>query len=608
MSARVHKYFLRLSLKHDMSSDGAIIGNAREYSSPASRLNPGRKNQVIVLAGATAVGKSKVAQLLCRHLGNCEIVVADSVQVYKHLNIGSNKPSIDEQAEIPHHCLDLVDPSMTYSCGDFVREAVPIIYDILNRGNVPVVVGGSTMWIQWLVQGVPDAPKADDVVLAQADALLHDATLTRNWDAAVAVLRTYSPERASKIGPNDWYRCRRYLEVALSTHSRGIVEEGQETDNDATNGASVGCALEGARTPVLPGLDVRCFFMSEDRDELYRTIDSRCEAMLHAGLLQEVTNLVLHEHLLPNTVSAKAIGYRQTLEYLGEYHKLQDARAFQQYLGEFTTATRNYAKRQLHWYRKDKEFLWMRIQRSIEDGIGDMPYQRVVQELCHWKNSSRQAYNQMIRHQLLRAHAVGKMRQWLKRRPKGERLTDYDWLAVAAMVAAGEIRAPQGQAIIGKEEVAWSATFFASQGQDQVDFETLRNVGTPSSEVLDEDEALEQLSLQGSRGSMPRALPEFPNPPLPPSEWTAEDVMVRAAEVNSGSKVQRSPMANKLREYAYNAEDPALRLRALLTVADEAASELRQKYPNILDTFFPDRERPLSRSKSPSSAHVKSCS
>ena len=129
-------------------------------------------NQVIILAGATSVGKSKVAQLLCEEHGNCEVVIADSVQIYKYLDIGSNKPSLEEQRRVPHHLVDICEPHETYSSGEFVKSAVPIIYDILNRGKVPIVVGGSTMYLQWLVQGTPDAPKASKEIEVKAESLL----------------------------------------------------------------------------------------------------------------------------------------------------------------------------------------------------------------------------------------------------------------------------------------------------------------------------------------------------------------------------------------------------------------------------------------------------
>jgi tRNA dimethylallyltransferase len=106
------------------------------------------KNQVIIIAGATSVGKSAVAQEVCNTIKNAEIVIADSVQVYRYLDIGSNKPTKEEMLEVPHHMVDLCDPSEVLSTGDFSRRAADIIHEILARNKVPVVVGGSTMWIE----------------------------------------------------------------------------------------------------------------------------------------------------------------------------------------------------------------------------------------------------------------------------------------------------------------------------------------------------------------------------------------------------------------------------------------------------------------------------
>ena len=111
----------------------------------------GQKKKIIVLAGPTAVGKSAVAALLCKNLPKAEIVVADSVQIYRHMDIGSNKPSLEEQAAVPHHMVDICEPREQLSSGEFVERVAPIIHDILKRGGLPVLVGGSTMWMQWYV-------------------------------------------------------------------------------------------------------------------------------------------------------------------------------------------------------------------------------------------------------------------------------------------------------------------------------------------------------------------------------------------------------------------------------------------------------------------------
>lgn len=165
------------------------------------------------------------------------------------------------------------------------------------------------MWIQWLVHGIPDAPKASEEALTRSAALIDEIERARDWDAAITILRQYDPARAEKIAKNDWYRLRRYLEIGIDLHLRGGVEgvaEGEEKRS-----------LTGERQEVLPKdkYDVRCLFLVEDREELYPIIEERCEQMLSNGLFSETANLVLSHKLRPDDVICKSIGYRQVLEY-----------------------------------------------------------------------------------------------------------------------------------------------------------------------------------------------------------------------------------------------------------------------------------------------------
>ena len=310
------------------------------------------------------------------------------------------------------------------------------------------------MWLQWLVQGTPDAPKAEPHIIARVDDMLRpfdqEDKEGPDWSTAAAILEEHDPVRFKTLSRNDWYRLRRYLEVALS------VQE-NSGDNSKT--------LENVRVPNLPGLDLRCFFLSEDREQLYRCIDARCEQMLHMGLVQEVAELVKSETLTPATSVSKAIGYRQTIDYMAKRIAMQeqqrvhgtelglevDLKTFGEYIEGFATATRNYAKRQLHWYRQDKEFLWLQINRGVVtaksasgplrgsgsgseseseseteigsekegaaglgldgDDMGDAPYHKVVTELKHWCDLPASNYRQMIKHQIQRGVAVKTLRQ-----------------------------------------------------------------------------------------------------------------------------------------------------------------------------------------------------
>ena len=473
----------------------------------ASAALPHTKNQVIVLAGATAVGKSAVARHLCRTLGNCEIVLADSVQIYRHLDIGSNKPSAEEMRETPHHMVDICDPHDAYSCGDFVKQAAPIIRDILARGKVPVVVGGSTMWLQWLVHGVPDAPKPDPEVVKEAEALLADASERADWDAAVEVARPFDPERVGRLGRNDWYRLQRYLEVGLSLRRGAGASEGAGSGGGSGGGKdSPRVGVTGQRTKPLADLDLRCFFLSESREQLYHTIDSRCQDMLRAGLVREVRDLLLEEQLTPAAVPARASGYRQTIEYLQALAAADDASgglgkvaaaaqgsgslsvaAFSEFVRLFCTATRNYAKRQFQWYRRDKAFLWTRITRPGLDtaaaaktasSAGEAasapdpaePYARAAAELLHWCSQPQSNFGQAIKHQLQRSASVAAIRS---RMHHGHRMkvagSVHDWIAVAALVHSGELRPPALHAGMTAAEVAesWATGFDASTAAER---------------------------------------------------------------------------------------------------------------------------------------------
>lgn len=271
--------------------------------------------KVIILAGATSAGKSAVSMELAR-LIDAEIVIADSVQVYRGLDIVSNKPTPEDTAKVPHHLIDVLEPSENFTAGEFCRMAVEKIDDISRRGKTPIIVGGATMWIKWLVEGIPDAPASTERVAQLAQALLSDAEASKDWDSAMTILRRYSTRQADKLFPNDWYRMRRYLEVAIELHERVQQNEDGGTASSAFDDATVTTTLQNKRRPLLEGYDVRCFFLSEDRETLCHRIDHRCEMMLANGMINEVGDLLLSGALTPVGNVWKAIGYREAINYL----------------------------------------------------------------------------------------------------------------------------------------------------------------------------------------------------------------------------------------------------------------------------------------------------
>eukprot|EP00633_Aureoumbra_lagunensis_P004629 CAMPEP_0197309114 /NCGR_PEP_ID=MMETSP0891-20130614/7676_1 /TAXON_ID=44058 ORGANISM="Aureoumbra lagunensis, Strain CCMP1510" /NCGR_SAMPLE_ID=MMETSP0891 /ASSEMBLY_ACC=CAM_ASM_000534 /LENGTH=424 /DNA_ID=CAMNT_0042794001 /DNA_START=225 /DNA_END=1499 /DNA_ORIENTATION=+ len=281
---------------------------------------------------------------LCRELDG-EIVSADSVQLYRGLDLGSNKPDADALKAIPHHLIDVGMGNDPWSAGRWLHAAEEAIDDITSRGKAPIVVGGTMMYLRWLVRGAPDAPAASAAAVEKAEELLFDCRATDNWSGAVAILAQKNSERAATIEFNNWYRLSRALEIE-------IQREGFDS-----------------REQSVTNYDTRCFFLApHDRISLFRKIDSRCEDMLERGLVTEVAHLFVDGQLPPNSSAAKAIGYRQTLDFLQDqatalfqdHIESIDLQHFEEpyldFLRKFATATRNYAAAQIKWYRRDPDF------------------------------------------------------------------------------------------------------------------------------------------------------------------------------------------------------------------------------------------------------------
>jgi len=476
----IKRYYSIHTIKRYLStsSSSSTIKTSLASSSSLSlnNNNNNNMNQVIIISGATSVGKSTVARELCKNI-NAEIVLADSVQIYKYMDVGSNKPSNDEMNEIPHHMVDICEPNDSYSGGDFVKQAAPIIMDILKRGKVPVIVGGSTMWIQWLVHGMPDAPKAENIDMNKAEELIGHYEKSGEWKSAVDIVSMYDKTRVEKLGENDWYRLRRYLEVALAV--RRLKGKDVNIDSASNDGYSEDeLIVTGDRVSVLPGIDIRAFFVSEDREHLYRWIDSRCESMITAGLFEEVTDILLRGKLLPDSIASKAIGYRQTIDYLcREDNTPDDAASFQNFVNKFSSATRNYAKRQLLWYRKDSEFLWLEMTRpgpSLKNSDDIKPYQTVMNEIMHWCSMPYKQYKSVINEQLSRAEAIKTVRavEFWRRSKDGEKRkfkNKYEKLALEALVANNEIKSEKVTQLLSNIDTSVSSTLSRINDNDSDD-------------------------------------------------------------------------------------------------------------------------------------------
>lgn len=284
---------------------------------------------VVYLIGPTAAGKTDLALQLAREFP-FEIVSMDSAMVYRGMDIGTGKPSRDVLERVPHHLVDILDPSERYSAGRFVRDAEQAMAGIRSRDKVPLVVGGTMLYYKALTEGIADMPSADPAVRAEIDA--RGAQL--GWPALHAELAAIDPVAAQKILPNDAQRIQRALEVfrltgkPLSTLHASSV---RQTLNDN--------ALALVWSPA-------------DRTALYDRIAIRFDAMMAAGLLDEVRRLYERTDLSPDLPAIRSVGYRQLWNHLaGEYDLAEATR-----LG--VIATRQLARRQLIWLRALRGLEW----------------------------------------------------------------------------------------------------------------------------------------------------------------------------------------------------------------------------------------------------------
>lgn len=274
----------------------------------------------VLLLGPTACGKSALALELAQQVP-LEIVSVDSAQVYRGLDIGTAKPSAAERARVPHHLLDLREPNEPYSAADFVRDATRAIGAIRARRRLPLLVGGTMLYAHALRGGLSDLPPADPVVRARIEA----EAKAVGWPALHARLAAVDPATAARLPPNDSQRIQRALEVFELT---GIALA-------QLQGTARPPALRLATIALLPA----------DRAELHRRIERRFDAMLAAGLLDEVRAMMARGDLDPDLPALRSVGYRQA------WRHLRGATSFAEFRAEAIAATRQLAKRQITWLR-----------------------------------------------------------------------------------------------------------------------------------------------------------------------------------------------------------------------------------------------------------------
>ena len=305
-----------------MSASPALPSDA---SRPASA-------PVVAICGPTASGKTAAALAVASRLP-VEIISVDSAQVYRGMDVGTAKPTAEERAAVPHHLIDIADPADAYSAARFAQDARQAIDDIRSRGRLPVLVGGTMLYLRALSRGLDDLPAADPALRAR----LEDEARAVGWPAMHARLAAVDPTTAARLAPNDAQRVQRALEVweASGEPMSAWLERAQAT-RDA-----------GTPDPAGPGpLPLRVLSLEpSDRSALHARIARRFDAMLACGLVDEVRALRTRHDLHAGLPSMKSVGYRQAWEHLdGAY----DAAGLRE---RGIAATRQLAKRQLTWLR-----------------------------------------------------------------------------------------------------------------------------------------------------------------------------------------------------------------------------------------------------------------
>lgn len=345
--------------------------------------------KVVIIGGPTGVGKSELAFRLAEELDG-ELISCDSVQVFRGLQIGANKTC----SHSPHreHLLDLVDWTEEFSVADFYSHCTQKIDEVLERRKIPILVGGTGFYLDWILKGRPGAPPTDPQILKQVEREIEtedSSSNTQKWNMWWERLRSVDPEYAQVILPNDFYRLKRALAVHRST--------GLPLSHFKRTAESVSLSKS---------YDFRCFFITADREYICRNIDSRCEEMLSRGLLEEVYNLKL-AGFHANCQAGRSIGYFESLKFLSKLeleqnlktllnegssitepnttntmedtkgHIVQTAtntslpskaivKLFIEFLDEFKSATRQYSRKQENWFASKSEFKWIRREEPFE--------------------------------------------------------------------------------------------------------------------------------------------------------------------------------------------------------------------------------------------------
>jgi len=272
--------------------------------------------------GPTASGKTAVALELAQALP-CEVVSVDSALVYKGLNIGTAKPDAASLSAVPHHLIDIIEPHEAYSAARFRDDALAAMREITERGRIPLLVGGTMLYFQALVEGLNELPEADPMIRLVIDTIAQE----QGWPAVYGKLKEVDPATAARLEPNDKQRVQRALEIYYIT------------------GKTMAELLQKPRYVYFPYTPIKIALIPDERALLHERIEERFQRMLESGLVEEVQRLREEYGLDATAPAMRCVGYRQALQHLdGDLTR-------EELVGQGVAATRQLAKRQLTWLR-----------------------------------------------------------------------------------------------------------------------------------------------------------------------------------------------------------------------------------------------------------------
>lgn len=292
------------------------------------------KPKVIVICGPTASGKTALSIQLAKAM-NGEIVSADSMQIYEDMDIGTAKPTYEEMEGVKHYLVGNVSPTIRYSVANYKVDALKAIEEILQKGKTPIVVGGTGLYVDSLVQGIEyDNIEVDLEYRKELDKIAEENGLDVLYQKAMEI----DPEAMKKISQNDKKRISRVLEIYHSTGKNKTTQEIESREKE---------------NPY----DFVVFAIDMEREKLYERINKRVDIMIESGLIEEVKSLISKYEELPTAI--QGLGYKEVVSYL------KNEITYDEMVEKIKQETRHYAKRQLTWFRRNKEIIWI-------DGLDDI--------------------------------------------------------------------------------------------------------------------------------------------------------------------------------------------------------------------------------------------